>query len=119
MHWLAKQAHGKTTITNLINRFYEIQKGEILIDGVNIKEINIETLRKNIGTILQDPFIYAKSIKDNIKLFNEISDEKVEKAIELSLARNFVNSLENGINTIARERRRFIFSRTKAITCIC
>lgn len=60
--------HGKTTIINLINRFYEIQKGEILLDGVNIKDINLRYLRKKVGIVLQDPFIFAKSIKDNIRI---------------------------------------------------
>lgn len=101
---VGKTGSGKTTITNLINRFYTIQKGEILIDGVNINDINLQYLRKNIGTILQDPFIYAKSIKDNIRLFNNIDDDEIKKAIELSSASNFVNSLENGIDEIAKER---------------
>jgi len=101
---VGKTGSGKTTITNLINRFYDIQKGEILIDGVNIKEINKRSLRKNVGTILQDPFIFAKSIKDNIKLYNDISDEVVNKVLKLSSADNFVNKLPNKIDEIASER---------------
>lgn len=101
---VGKTGSGKTTITNLINRFYTIQKGEILIDGVNINDINLADLRRNIGTILQDPFIYAKSIKDNIKLFNDIDDEKIEEAIKLASANEFVENQENGIDEIARER---------------
>ncbi len=101
---VGKTGSGKTTITNLINRFYTIQKGEILIDGINIYDINLADLRRNIGTILQDPFIYAKSIKDNIKLFNDISDEKIEEAIELASATEFVENQENGLDEIARER---------------
>ena len=58
---VGESGSGKTTITNLINRFYDIQKGEILLDGINIKEINLRSLRNNIGIILQDPFIFAKS----------------------------------------------------------
>lgn len=101
---VGKTGSGKTTITNLINKFYTIQKGEILIDGININDINLADLRRNIGTILQDPFIYAKSIKDNIKLFNDISDESVQKAIKLASAESFVNNQEHGIDEIARER---------------
>lgn len=101
---VGKTGSGKTTITNLINKFYTIQKGEILIDGININDINLADLRRNIGTILQDPFIYAKSIKDNIKLFNDISDENIENAIKLASAEGFVNNQENGIDDIARER---------------
>lgn len=101
---VGKTGSGKTTITNLINRFYTIQKGEILIDGINIYDINLTDLRRNIGTILQDPFIFAKSIKDNVKLFNDIDDSKIEESIELSSASKFVNSLEHGIDEIAKER---------------
>ena len=101
---VGKTGSGKTTITNLINKFYTIQKGEILIDGININDINLTDLRRNIGTILQDPFIYAKSIKDNIKLFNDISNESVENAIKLASAEGFVNNQEHGIDEIARER---------------
>lgn len=101
---VGKTGSGKTTITNLINRFYTIQKGEILIDGINIYDINLTDLRRNIGTILQDPFIFAKSIKDNVKLFNNIDDSKIEESIELSSANKFVNSLEHGIDEIAKER---------------
>lgn len=101
---VGKTGSGKTTITNLINRFYDIQKGEILVDGINIKDINLKSLRKNIGTILQDPFIYAKSIKDNVKMFDDISDFRVEESIELASASNFVNSQRRGVNTMAKER---------------
>lgn len=101
---VGKTGSGKTTITNLINRFYEIQKGEILIDGINIKDINIKSLRKSIGTILQDPFIYARTMKDNIKLYSNIKDKKIEEAVDLSSARELVNSLPNGLNEIAKER---------------
>ena len=101
---VGKTGAGKTTITNLVNRFYEIQKGEILIDGINIKDINLNSLRSHIGNILQEPFIFSGSVKDNIKLYKDITDMEVEKAIDLALARNFVNSLPNGIETEAVER---------------
>ena len=101
---VGKTGSGKTTITNLINKFYTIQKGEILIDGININDINLADLRRNIGTILQDPFIYAKSIKDNIKLFNNIPDDKIEEAVKLASANEFIENQENGLEEIARER---------------
>ncbi len=90
-----RQVLGKTTITNLVNRFYEIQKGEILIDGINIKDINLRSLRNHIGTVLQDPFIFALSIKDNIKLNKNLSDEDVCEAIEMASADEFIYSLKN------------------------
>ena len=101
---VGKTGCGKTTITNLINRFYEIQQGEILLDGVNIKNINKRSLREHIGIILQDPFIFARSIKENIKLNSNISDEDIDEAIRLSSAEEFVNSLPNGVEEIAKER---------------
>ena len=101
---VGKTGSGKTTITNLINRFYDIQKGEILLDGINIKNINKKELRTRIGTILQDPFLFAKSIKDNIKLNREIDDEKINKAIEEASAKDFIESLPNGLDEISKER---------------
>ena len=101
---VGKTGSGKTTITNLINRFYKIQKGEILLDGVNINDINLKSLRKNIGTILQDPFIFAKSLKDNIKLYSDVSDERINEAVKLASATDFINSQNNSINEISAER---------------
>lgn len=101
---MEKQDHGKTTIINLINRFYEIQKGEILLDGVNIKDINLHYLRRKVGIILQDPFIFAKSIKENIELNENLSDEAIMKTIQLASAEEFVQALPNGIDEIAHER---------------
>ena len=102
--FVGKTGSGKTTITNLINRFYDIQKGEILLDGVNIKEINLRHLRNRIGIILQDPFIFAESIKDNIRLNRNLDDESVRKAISLASANEFVDSLPHGMDEIANER---------------
>lgn len=101
---VGKTGSGKTTITNLINRFYEIQKGEILLDGINIKDINLRSLREKIGIILQDPFVFARSIKDNIQLNKNFSDEYIMKTIQLASAEEFVNSLPNGIEEISYER---------------
>lgn len=102
--FVGKTGCGKTTITNLINRFYEIQQGEILLDGVNIKNINKRSLRQHIGIILQDPFIFARDIKSNIKLNSSIPEEDIQEAIKLSSAEEFVNSLPNGIEEVAKER---------------
>ena len=101
---VGKTGSGKTTITNLINRFYDIQKGEILLDGININEINKKDLRRHIGTVLQDPFIFARSIKDNIKLNKKMSDNEVRNAIKMASAEGFINNLPNGIDEISKER---------------
>ena len=102
--FVGKTGSGKTTITNLINRFYEIQKGEILIDDVNIKEMNIRDLRQHIGMILQDPFVFARSIRENISLNHMISDEKIEEAIELASADSMINDMPNRLDEIAKEQ---------------
>ncbi len=102
--FVGKTGSGKTTITNLINRFYEIQKGEILIDDVNIKELNIRDLRQHIGMILQDPFVFARSIRENISLNHMISDEKIEEAIKLASADTMINAMPNRLDEIAKEQ---------------
>ena len=101
---VGKTGSGKTTITNLVNRFYDVQKGEILLDGINIKNINKKSLREHIGTVLQDPFIFARTIKDNIRLTKKISEEEIKSAIQMSSADEFINSLPDGINQISKER---------------
>ncbi|MCX8075058.1 MAG: ABC transporter ATP-binding protein/permease [Clostridia bacterium] len=101
---VGKTGSGKTTITNLINRFYDIDKGKILIDGINIKDINLKCLRKNVGVILQDPYIFARNIKDNIKLNADISDKVVESSLKLSSANNFINKLPGKFEYIASQR---------------
>lgn len=101
---VGKTGSGKTTITNLINRFYEIQKGEILLDGINIKDINLRSLREKIGIILQDPFVFARSIKDNIRLNKNLSDESIRKTVQLASAEEFIDALPNGIEEISQER---------------
>ena len=101
---VGKTGSGKTTITNLVNRFYDIQKGEILLDGINIKDINKRSLRRHIGTILQDPFIFARSIKDNIKLNKKLSDKEIWYALKMASADEFVKSLPNGLDEVSKER---------------
>lgn len=95
---------GKTTIINLISRFYEIQKGEILIDGVNIKEYKLKDLRRNVAVVLQDVFLFSGDIKSNIRLNSNISDEKINEALQLSYSEEFIEELPAGINEPVRER---------------
>lgn len=88
---------GKTSIINLLCGFYENQKGEILIDGINIKDIKAEELRRNIGLVLQDVFLFAGDIQTNIKLFNkEISLEDVKKAAQHVNADYFIENFDDG-----------------------
>lgn len=96
---------GKTTILSLIVRNFEIQKGQILIDGIDIKHIKIESLRKGIGQMLQDVFLFSGSIKNNITLNDEkYSDEEIMKACEYVNATTFINKLNKGIESEVTEK---------------
>ena len=96
---------GKTTITNLINKFYELDNGNILIDGKDIDLFSLETLRSKIGIILQDVFLFADTIFNNITLFNEnITLEDVEKASKELEIHEFISSLPGGYSFNVGER---------------
>ena len=96
---------GKTTIISLLNRLYHIQSGEIKIDDVNIEKYNIETLRKNIGVVLQDVFLFSGSIMDNITLRNnQISREKVIEAAKLIGMHDFIMMLPGNYDFNVMER---------------
>lgn len=91
---------GKTTILGLIVRNFEIQRGQILIDDIDIRDIDINCLRTSIGQMLQDVFLFTGSIKDNITLFdNGYTDQEVNEAIDYVNAKDFVNNLPDKINT--------------------
>jgi ATP-binding cassette subfamily B protein len=90
---------GKTTILSLIVRNYEVQKGEILIDGININDIKISSLRKAIGQMLQDVFLFSGTIRDNVTLHDEsFTDEEVREACVYVNADTFIDKLPKGIN---------------------
>ena len=96
---------GKTTILSLICRNYDIQKGQILIDGIDIKKIKISSLRKHFGQMLQDVFLFSGDIRSNILLREEdISDEEVMEACRYVNADKFINKLEQGLDEVVRER---------------
>ena len=96
---------GKTTILSLICRNYDIQKGQILIDGVDIKKIKISSLRKHFGQMLQDVFLFSGTIRDNILLRSEgIDDETVWQACKYVNADSFINKLDKGLDYQILER---------------
>ncbi|MGN0989340.1 MAG: ABC transporter ATP-binding protein, partial [Eubacteriales bacterium] len=96
---------GKTTILALICRNYEIQKGEILIDGINIKKIKIASLRKHFGQMLQDVFLFSGTIRSNILLNKDgVTDEEVMEACRYVNADKFINKLPRGLDEEVRER---------------
>ena len=96
---------GKTTILSLICRNYDIQKGQILVDGIDIRKIKISSLRRHFGQMLQDVFLFAGDIRSNILLREEgISDEEVMQAARYVNADSFINRLEKGLDEPVRER---------------
>jgi ATP-binding cassette subfamily B protein len=96
---------GKTTITNLLLRFYDVQRGEILLDGVNIRELELEELRSNFSIVLQDVFLFSGDIAGNVRLGDDrISDDKLRQAVEQVHADTFINRLPQKYATELRER---------------
>jgi ATP-binding cassette subfamily B multidrug efflux pump len=96
---------GKTTIISLLNRLYHIRKGAIRVDGVNIEEYDLDFLRKNVGVVLQDVFLFSGSVIDNITLRNaEIPREKVEEAAKLIGMHDFIMRLSGGYDYNVMER---------------
>ena len=96
---------GKSTIINLLNRFYEIDSGEITIEGVKIQDYTLSSLRKQIAVVLQDVFLFADTIYNNITLYNpEITQDQVENAAKKIGIHNFIMSLPNGYQYNVKER---------------
>lgn len=96
---------GKTSIISLLSRFYEIQNGEILIDGINVQNLRKDDLRKSIGVVLQDVFLFSGKLKDNIRLNeNRISDEKIEEVARYVNADGFISRLNAGYDEEVMER---------------
>ena len=115
---------GKTSIMNLLCRFYDVQKGEILLDGVNVKDITKENLRRNIGLVIQDIFLFSGSIEDNINLGNDgISFEKVRQSARIIGIEKFIERLpekyeqnvkERGVTLSQGQRQLITFARALA-----
>ena len=96
---------GKTTIVNLIPSFYDIKSGSISIDGVDIRDYSLQSLRQNIAVVFQDNFLFSGTIKENILLGNEkATDEQIQKAVKMAYLDEFIASLKDGINTVIGER---------------
>ena len=96
---------GKTTIISLLMRFYDVQKGAVRIDGVDIKEMDLSDLRRRFGIVLQDPFLFTGTVEGNIRLGTEwIQDQDVEKAAEDVNVADFIRSLPQGFKSEVQER---------------
>jgi ATP-binding cassette subfamily B protein len=96
---------GKTTIINLIGRFYDIQKGRILIDGIDIREWDISALRRKMGLVLQDVFLFSGNVRENISLYNDqISMDEIQKIVQFVNADKFIDKLPEKYETLIMER---------------
>lgn len=96
---------GKTTIISLLPRFYDPTKGAVLIDGVDIRKIDLTSLRQNIAVVFQDNFLFSGTIRQNILLGNEsATDEELQKAIEMAYLDDFISGLKDGLDTQIGER---------------
>jgi ATP-binding cassette subfamily B multidrug efflux pump len=96
---------GKTSIISLISRFYDVQKGRILLDGVDLRDLRQQDVRRHVGVVLQDPFIFAGTVASNIRLNNEaISDQQVRAAAAFVNADKFIEKLPLGYDTVVTER---------------
>ncbi|GIU82181.1 MAG: ABC transporter ATP-binding protein [Acidobacteria bacterium] len=96
---------GKTTVTNLLMRFYDVKRGRILVDGVDVREWDLKSLRQNFAVVLQDVFLFSGTIEDNVRLGNkQIDDEKVRWACREVQADDFISKLERGYKTEVKER---------------
>lgn len=110
---------GKTTLINLIMRFYEIQNGDIKIDKINTRDIKRNSLRRLFGMVLQDSWLFSGTIMENLRYGNpEASDEDIFKAAKLSYAHSFIRKMPNGYNTVISEGASNLSAGQKQLLCI-
>jgi ATP-binding cassette subfamily B protein len=96
---------GKTTLTSLVPRFYDVWSGRVLIDGVDVRDVTLPSLRREIAIVSQDPFLFSASVRENIAFgVLDADDERVEAAARLAQAHEFVEELPNGYETVIGER---------------
>lgn len=96
---------GKSTIVNLLSRFYDVQKGEVLIDGYNIKDVSIASLREQMGVMTQENFLFSGTIRDNIRYGKlDATDEEIEAAAKAVNVHEFIMKMEEGYDTKIKER---------------
>src|SRR6476659_3925710 len=102
---VGKTGAGKSTLINLLTRFYEFDEGEVLIDGQSIQDLNIRELREKIGMVTQESFLFNGTIRENLQMGKPgASDEELLEAAEAANARNFIDLLQNGLSSVVGER---------------
>jgi ATP-binding cassette subfamily B protein len=96
---------GKTTLASLIPRFYDVQAGRVTIDGADVRDVQLNSLRREIGAIAQDPFLFSATIRENLAFGRpEATDEQIEHAARLAQAHEFIERLPDGYETVIGER---------------
>ncbi len=96
---------GKTTLASLVPRFYDVQTGSVSIDGMDVRQVTLASLRREIGVIAQDPFLFSATVRENIAFGRpEATDEDIERAARLAQAHDFVAALPDGYDTVIGER---------------
>ncbi len=96
---------GKTTLASLVPRFYDPERGTVQLDGVDLRELSLHELRRSIGIVDQEPYLFSATIADNLRFGNpDATDDKIWAAIDAAQAREFVDKLPNGIETVVGER---------------
>jgi len=96
---------GKTSLASLVPRFYDVQEGAVRIDGVDVRDVTLTSLRREIGVIAQDPFLFSATVRENIAFGRPAAtDEEVERAARLSQAHEFIEGLPKGYETVIGER---------------
>jgi ATP-binding cassette subfamily B protein len=96
---------GKTTVTSLVPRFYDVTSGRVVVDGVDVRNVKLASLRREIGVIAQDPFLFSASVRENIAFgVGDLTDEEVEAAARAAQAHEFIERLPQGYDTVIGER---------------
>lgn len=108
---------GKTSVISLLTRFWDVDRGGILLDGLELGKHSVQTLRKNIAIVLQDAFIFSRSVADNIRLGSDIGLDRIREAAELVQAADFIERLPNGYDTIMAERGATLSTGQKQLIC--
>ncbi len=108
---------GKTSIISLLCRFYDVDSGRILLDGSDLRDLTIQTLRNSISIVLQDAFIFSRTIEDNIRLGQDLTREQVREAADMVQATPFIDRLPDGFDTIMAERGATLSTGQKQLIC--
>jgi ABC-type multidrug transport system fused ATPase/permease subunit len=108
---------GKTSILSLLCRFYDPDAGEILLDGVDLRELPFAALRRHVAIVLQDAFIFSRSVRENITLGAALTDAEVRRAAEMVQALDLIERLPHGLDTVMAERGATLSTGQKQLIC--